>query len=287
MSCSRGFTSFLALTCVMAAPQAAVTQAAPVPAWSYQARITAVWAGGNTESSTFGLGSSLRRAGQQVELKFEAGAIRTDASVKSRRATGTASSYLVTEDEVHQKTAENYFVRLRSDRKLGGRVVIFAGADWLRNTFAGIDSRMLLATGGGTSWVNREDFRVRTDLGATYTFQEDVVDNPFVKSKFPGLRFSADLLRALTPTTKWESALIYDQNIDQTDDARIDFTNSLSLAISSRIALNPSLQLLWRNQPALTEVDLFNSIGTPTGEKVQVPLEKMDSFFTLAVVVTL
>jgi putative salt-induced outer membrane protein YdiY len=283
----RRYLWFLSLISAAVLPRTALAQTPPAPAWSYQAKLTAVWAGGNTESSTFGLGSSLRRTGELVELKLEAGAIRTDASVKTRRATGTSSTYQLTEQETHQKTAENYFVRFRSDRKMGGRVVIFAGADWLRNTFAGIDSRMLIATGGGTSWVNREDFRVRTDLGATYTFQQDVVENPFGKSKFPGLRFSADLLRTLTQTTKWESALIYDQNIDQTDDARIDFTNSLSLAISSRIALNPSLQLLWRNQPALTEVDLFSSLGAATGEKVQVPLEKLDSFFTLAVVITL
>ena len=71
------------------------------------------------------------------------------------------------------------------------------------------------------------------------------------------------------------------------EDARADFTNAVSVAVSSRIALKPALQLVWRNQPALTEIELFTPAGAPTGTTVVEPLEKLDSFFTLALVVTL
>ncbi|MEX2284830.1 MAG: DUF481 domain-containing protein [Gemmatimonadota bacterium] len=267
--------------------QAATPPAAPTTDWSYSAKLTAVWVGGNSESSTFGLGSTLRRQGEHAELKFEAGGIRTESSLKTRAAVGSTTSYRVTETETVRKTAESYFARTRHDRKLGSGMVVFAGADWLRNIFSGIDSRTLVALGAGRQWADRDDFKLKTDLGFTYTFQEDVVENPFVKSKFPGVRFSADLQRALTSTTKWESTLISDLNIDETDDLRADFTNAVSVSISTRLALKPSLQLLWRNQPALTEIELFTETGTSTGQKVNVPLEKMDSFFTLALVVTL
>jgi len=72
-----------------------------------------------------------------------------------------------------------------------------------------------------------------------------------------------------------------------TDDVRADFTNSLSIAINSMFAFKPSLQLSWRNDPALTQIDLFAANGAPTGEKVLVPLQKLDSFINLALVVTL
>ena len=94
-------------------------------------------------------------------------------------------------------------------------------------------------------------------------------------------------MKALTSTTKWESILISDLNLDETEDVRVDFVNALSLSISSRLGLKPSLQVQWRNQPALTKLDLFTAGGQPTTETVQVPLEKMDTFFTLALVVTL
>ena len=278
-----------ALLPALAIPSAVCAQAAapPEPDWTYSAKLTAVWVGGNSESSTFGLGSTLRRTVGRIDLTFEAGAIRTDASRKTRRAVGTPTTYDIAEDKTREKTAESYFVRGRADRKMGDRFLLFVGADWLRNTFAGIESRTLLAAGGGVVWAKAEKFSFKTDLGATYTFQEDVVTNPFLKTNFPGVRFSADLTRVLTTTTKWESILISDLNLDETQDVRIDLVNALSLSISSRLGLKPSLQVQWRNQPALTKLDLFTTSGQATTQTVQVPLEKMDTFFTLALVVTL
>ena len=51
--------------------------------------------------------------------------------------------------------------------------------------------------------------------------------------------------------------------------------------------------MIWRNQPALTSVGLFDTNGDPVtnpdGSQVQVPvsLKKTDSFFTLALVMKL
>lgn len=67
----------------------------------------------------------------------------------------------------------------------------------------------------------------------------------------------------------------------------MDFTNSVTVAISNVLALKPSLQLLWRNMPSLTEVELFSSGGTPLGESVLTPLENTDCLFRMALVVTL
>ena len=59
------------------------------------------------------------------------------------------------------------------------------------------------------------------------------------------------------------------------------------MALSSRLALKPSLRLLWRNDPALKQVALFLPDGTETVQQVLVPLEKLDTYFTLALVVKL
>jgi putative salt-induced outer membrane protein YdiY len=255
--------------------------------WQYTAKLTAVWAAGNSESSTFGLGSTLRKPARNGELKFDASAVRTDTGIRTRRAIGTTTAFRVDTETDREKTAEAYGLRARLDRNLSSRLVLFTGVDWMRNTFAGIDSRTLLAVGAGSVWAARDDFRFKTDYGFTYTFQSDVVQNPFLKTNFPGVRFTWDLMRRLTQTTQFESVLIGDLNIDSTDDLRFDFTNALSLAINNTFALKPSLQLLWRNDPALTEIELFTSGGTNTGQTVLVPLQKLDSFFTMALVITL
>ena len=286
MAASSRWCFIVAFGMTAVGPAAGVAQT-PELGWSYSAQLTAVWAGGNSESRTVGLGSTLRRLGENNEVKVEAGGVRSDASLKTRRAVGTAASFRIEEEEDERKTAELYFARGRYDRTIGNGFVVFSGVDWVRNTFAGIDSRFLLAAGAGRRWVQSDDFRFKTDLAATYSFQEDVVENPFVKSSFPGVRFSWDLMRTLTSTTKWESALISDLNLDETDDVRVDFNNAASVTVSDRVALKPGLQLLWRNQPSLTKLDLFTVTGAPTGQSVLEPLEKLDSFFTLALVVTL
>jgi hypothetical protein len=44
---------------------------------------------------------------------------------------------------------------------------------------------------------------------------------------------------------------------------------------------------MWRNDPALEALDLFTSGGDPTGTTVLAPLDKLDTLFTLALVLSL
>ena len=281
---ARAFMTFL--FGLLSAPASAQTMAQP-PDWQFTGRLSTVFASGNSESSTFGIGATLRRSGGANDLKFETGAVRTESGRKTRRAVGTSGDFDVEESTVWRKTAEALFARVRYGRQINGGFLFFGGVDWLRNTFAGIDSRLLIASGAGNVWVDRDDFRFKTDYGITYTFQKDVVENPFLRSKFPGLRFSWDVMRKLTETAQLESTLVTDLNIENTRDVRADFTNGLTLAIYRALAVKPSVQLQWRNDPALTEIELYAADGTLTGERVRVPLNRIDTFVTIALVVTL
>jgi hypothetical protein len=253
----------------------------------FTAELTGVWTSGNSESNTLGMAATLRRLWENSEVKLDGGAVRTESGIITRTAVGTLDDFVVRKETSRKKTAENYYLRGRYDYKLSERFFAFAGADWLRNTFAGIDSRLLFAAGAGNIWLDDERFRFKTDYSATYTFQEDVIENPFVKTSFPGLRLSYNFWWNLTSSTDFESTLIGDWNLDNTDDVRLDFTNALPIAISEKLALKPSLQLLWRNEPSLTALGLEDQSGVPTGDTVLVPLEKLDTFFTLALVVKL
>jgi putative salt-induced outer membrane protein YdiY len=255
--------------------------------WFLTGEVTGVWTSGNSESNTLGLAATVRRIWNSSELKFDAGAVRTESGTTTRTAVGTIDDFVVEKETTREKTVENYYLRGRYDYKLNERFFTFAGTDWLRNTFAGIDSRLLFAAGAGNIWLDDDRFRLRTDYSATYTFQEDVVENPFIKTNFPGLRLSYAFWWNLTNSTDFESTLIADWNLDNTEDLRFDFTNALPISISGKLAFKPSLQLLWRNEPSLTSVPLEDQSGVPTGDTVRVPLEKLDTFFTLALVVKL
>lgn len=258
----------------------------PPEGWSFTGELTSVLTQGNAEALTFGLGSVLEYRQGRNYLKFDAGAIRTESTLTTRRAVGSPASYEIIVDENTQKTAESYFARSRYERSVSDRFFLFGGADWLRNTFAGIDSRTLLAAGAGNTWVDTDRSRFKTSYAVTYTFQSDVIENPAVKDRFAGLRAGWEYWRQLTGNTEFESVLVGDLNLDETDDVRADFTNALTVAMSNALALKPSLQLLWRNLPSLTEVELFSPANVPVGT-VTTPLEKTDLVFRMALVVKL
>ncbi|MEE8571862.1 MAG: DUF481 domain-containing protein, partial [Gemmatimonadota bacterium] len=113
-------------------------------------------------------------------------------------------------------------------------------------------------------------------------FEEEVVANPFNESNFPGVRLAYDLEWNLTQSTDFESTLISDFNLDNTDDIRLDWHNALPINISSVLAFKPSIRLLWRNDPALQEVPLLDAPGGDPVGAVFAPLNKLDSYFNLS-----
>ena len=255
--------------------------------WFFEGKLAGLWAGGNSESFTLGLGATLKHIWTNSELRFDAGGLQTESSTTTRTAVGTTEDFQVNEAKKTEKTAELIFVRGRYDYNFTENFYALGGIDWLRNRFAGIDSRTLIAAGVGNKWVDNDNVRFKTDYSFTYSFQSDVVENPFAKTNFPGVRFAYDFWYNLTTSTDFESIFIADWNLDNTEDVRFDFYNALPIKISEIFTLKPSLQLLWRNEPSLTELDLFATDGTPTGSTVLTPLKNLDSLFSLTLVVNL
>jgi putative salt-induced outer membrane protein YdiY len=262
-------------------------QDAPPDGWQFRGEVTTVLTAGNAEAFTFGLGSTLENRRGRGLLKLEAGGMRTESVFVTRTAVGTPDVFQIVTTEDRQKTAESYFARARYDRAVSEYFLAYGGVDWMRNTFAGIDSRFLLELGAGNIWRDDDASRFRTSYAATYTFQSDVVEDPTVSRRFPGLRAGWEYWRQVTATTEFDSRLVGDLNLEETNDFRTDFTNSLTVAISDALALKPSLQLLWRNRPSLAAVPLLATDGTATGQTVTMPLEKTDLLFRLALVVRL
>lgn len=256
--------------------------------WSLEAELAAIWAGGNSEASTYGVEATARRLWEKSTLKLVGGGAQTQTSLTTRTAVGTSQNdFTLNVDKRTEKTAELFYGRARYDRSVSKAFHLVAGVDWLRNTFAGIDSRTLVGLGAANTWRDSDDLLFETGYEFTYTFQQEVVENPFTKNEFPGIRVGYNLEWQLTPSTRWLSVMAVDWNLDNTDDVRINASNSLPVSISEKLELKPSLQLLWRNDPALAEVDLQSPSGGSTGTKVLVPLDEIDTLFTMALVVKL
>jgi len=271
----------LALAPLLAAGQARA-QDAPPPGWYNTTELSAVWTAGNAASSTFGLKNDLRRVWENATFALQVGGIRTESTKRSRRAVGTATQYSVLDSTSTDLTAENYYVRARFDRSISAATFAYASGGWLRNTFAGVQNRYTLVGGAGRSWVNRENALFKTDVGVTYTVQDDVTGS---SDNFAGVRFGAEAKKELTATTKYSSTLIVDENLDNTSDLRADFTNAIAVTISDGLALKTSFQLMYDREPSLVEVPLFTTAGNPAGQDVTARLKKIDSLFTVALVI--
>ena len=255
--------------------------------WVFTGQLSAVLSRGNSETTTFGLGATARREWERDKLLFEAGWVQVETGTITRTAVGSEDDFEVERSVANAKTAENMFVRGRYDRRLSEKWFAYGALDWMRNTFAGIDSRFLVAVGGGTQWIESDRVDFSTNYAFTYSFQDDVVENPFVKTSFPGIRLGYDYRNQLTTSTEFTSKLVADQNLNEGKDQRVEFLNSIVVDINDILALKPSRLLQWRNQPSLSEVPLFTPGGVDTGLTVLAPLRKLDTQFTLALVLSL
>ena len=252
--------------------------------WAFAAELGSLWTGGNQETFSLAADGKLEYVWPVSRFRFELGGFTTESSLTTTTAVGAGQDdFEVFDETVTEKTAETYYSRARYDRDIGSRFYVFGAGDWLRNTFAGIDSRFLLSAGAGTLWVDGDRVRFSTDYAVTYTFEENVVGDPATSSEFAGLRLAYEFNWNLTESTNFESTLTGDFNLDDTDDIRLDWYNGLPIDISSVLAFKPSIRLLWRNDPALQEVPLFDGGGNATGT-VFAPLQKLDTFFNLALI---
>ena len=242
------------------------------------AELTFVLNAGNASSSTFGVKNTLDHLWESASFQLAFGGVRTSSTQRSGEATGSTTSF--TPVESAGVTAANYFIRSRYDRTISDAAYIFGGAGWDRNTFAGIENRYSFVSGTGRTWFATDTKRFKTDIGATYTLQNDVTPTPGASDGFLGVRGTWDYANQVTETTTFASVLIVDENLNDTEDLRADFTNSLAVSMSDRMALKISYQMLFDNLPSLESFTLLGS-GTP----VTRDLKSLDSVFTVALVV--
>ena len=275
-------SSVAALVLTVALHQGLSAQDADAFTWENETELAYAQTSGNASANTLAVAAKLKGEGGPNAFEFNAGGIR--ASTTTRRAVGTSTTY--NEDTESALSAASYFVKGRYDRSLDA-IFLFAGAGWERNTFAGFNNRYSGVAGVGRMWVDGDSGHFKTDIGGTYTIQKDVAPVAGADDGFGGLRAEIDAARSLTSTTEYTSKLVADQNLKETDDLRVDWTNAVAVSISQGLALKVSYQLLYDHQPALVSLPLFDTAGTPSGTKVSVEGDKVDSVLAIALVIKL
>jgi putative salt-induced outer membrane protein YdiY len=267
--------------------------------WADSADLSYVLTSGNTDTRTLGFKNLLTRTWENALFALKAGGIRSQAATPPQFALSVDPdpntvdpnnpSTFTVEDGDLEVTAENYFLNGAYDRNVSKAFYWHVGAGWDKNTFAGIQNRYVGEVGVGNIWFDADRRKWRTTYSATYTNQDEVVDNPEAKNNFAGARIASDFMMKFGESTTFIDTLVFDENLDETSDWRVDMINSVAVAMNQHLALKVSLQWLYDNEPSLKNVPIFTSTGgvlTDSGLKVPVQLDELDTIFTTSLVVT-
>jgi putative salt-induced outer membrane protein YdiY len=276
----------LSILPLLLAPGAAQGQDPDTVRWRNTAELTYLVNGGNSESSTLGFRNVLRRTAPHGEVRLDLRSLRTESTSFERRAVGDADDFRVEEDRERRRTAERYAAELSYDHNFDGAFFWYGSGGWQRNTFAGFRSRTVLSAGVGSRWDREDEWELKTRVGLTYTFQEDVTPDPTRADRFVGLRVMAEHERRLTSGTGLEVKWVVDGNAEELSDVRGDFQQAISASLTDRLALKTTFQLLVDNDPPAERLPLATPAGEETEQTVLVPLGKVDRSFSVALVVT-
>jgi putative salt-induced outer membrane protein YdiY len=247
------------------------------------ADLSYVLTAGNSSSSTLGFKGDLTERWGRHSIRFAAGGIRaSSSSADARYAVGTPDDFEVRVAEA-EPTAASYYGRGRYDYKLSDRLYYTAGAGWERNRFSGIDNRWVGDTGVGYIFLNNARTSLRAAAGVTWTSEDYAVEDGGDAS-FVGARLGWDFQQKLFESTTFTHTLVADENLEETDDLRLDAQFGLHVAMSTTLGLKVNWRLLWDNQPALSDVPLLGSGGVPTGLRVPAPYKELDQGFSVSLV---
>ena len=241
---------------------------------------------GNSETSTLGFKNLYNWKAGKSAVEVKAGATRAETTFKDRIAIDDPNGIQISTIEFTDTTTEIYYLNGKYGREISKRTYWFVGAGWDRNIPAGVKNRYMAEAGLSNIWRSDDHLTFRTDYSATYTDQEDVVENPTVDQSFPGIRLSYTYKHQFGKSTTYDSILVLDENLDMTSDFRADFTNSVAVAMNKTLALKVSLQWLYDNEPSFGEITLFNpgDLNTPIGT-IPYQLDELDTIFTTSLVV--
>jgi hypothetical protein len=278
----------MATTCLTLA-RAAEEKEEKKTGWFDTAELGYTLTTGNAETATFSFANTLTRLWENAKFDFKLGGLRAETTTVTRIAIGPDdSNFVESKSEDTSVNAEKYFAEAEYFRQIRERLYWNAGARWGRNRDAGIENRYSAYAGVGNLWWDRDDLKFNTSYNLSYTDQEDVIDDPTTEDSFPGFRLSWAYLNKFGQSTEYTQDFTINVSLDELDDYFWNMTNAVAVNMSKKLALKVSLLWLYNNIPALTTVDRFVAPpgpgDTPDGT-VEVELDKLDTIFTVALVV--
>ena len=240
---------------------------------------TATTGSTDVTSGTFDTAKQAAAADDVTEAKVQAGVIGSTGN--SRSLAGTASGSMRLRRELNEfsallaanfarsaptpadetrTTMENYQGKLRYDRFVSERVSLFLSLSGRRDRFQGLDVRMNLDPGLAYYFFVEEKQRFWGELGYDYQYdvrRDDAIDAARVNDRILlGKTKSRHSARAfvgyhtnVNEHVSFDSGAEFLLGIPKTENWRLNWDNSLTVALDKRFSLGASFNLRYDHNP--------------------------------------
>ncbi len=158
------------------------------------------------------------------------------------------------------KTAERYSTELRLDYLLTERLFSALIAGWLKDEFAGIESRYYLGPAVGYGFLNGPRHFLVGEVGVNYVTEEyiDGTEEDYLEG-----RASGQYQYAFTEKNRFSQSLEFLYDFEDSDNYRVNSETALISALSDYLSLKASYEIKYDNKPVpstLEETDTILSV---------------------------
>lgn len=199
----------------------------PEPLWQVSNGLSYVATTGSSETSSFGFAVDANRRPDPWGIEIFATYDRAE------------------DDDTLQ--SERTYGGVRGKRSLGDRWEAFAEASAESDEFAGIDPRLVLATGATYNALLGPAHVLDLDAGITWTEVDRLL--PDEDDSFLGALLGVDYDWRITDRSAFGQEVAYFPNFDDADDWRLRSLTTLESSISEWLALRLAYEVRFQNQP--------------------------------------
>ena len=186
---------------------------------------------GNTEEFTLGFDTEQNLKIQKNEIQFK-------GSIIYSQSEGVRGSEL-------------YYSHLEYRRSLSSKAYLLGVGRFERNVLSGYEYRLAFSVGAGYVWTKSEKLELSSEIALGLSTENNLKKDKEIefRSSFASSQISSKMKIKISSNSEFVIHEIFFVNLDHTNDYRLSSLASLSVSISSHIALKLSHQFKYNHQP--------------------------------------
>lgn len=200
--------------------------APPPPLWSGQGELSFVATSGNTDTQTLGIGAEVVYQPLPWSVAFKAAFVRNESEGEEK--------------------ANSLALMLRGARTFTPRFEAFARGDYLKNRFAGIESRVSGEGGVAYAVFPNPPHKLKAEAALGYTTEQRVAA---ADRDFPSARVGLFYEWQISRTAVYSEELSFIEDLEDTENWRIVNAGALTADVTKVVALKLSFAILYSNEP--------------------------------------